>query len=334
MCMPIPSESTVLDHFGVVDRELRLYIAVGANHPPSGVIAYLKYVPSESPQPWRLAGTVFMKRVLPRYSPKHVDSSSRGMKRVYDPRLGCFVPVVEWFSIAKLIDPRSIAERLLYSCRDELECLALELVSDLVSLGVPLNTIGVAGSIMFGIHNPTVSDIDIVLYVDDERLAEVMESVRSVLEPVPGPRLEELVKGVAELHGLPTELARLVYAVPRRGLYRGREVTVVYTDPAPLRLSEVMESQCLEMVLEIEPNQPGFLKYPGHGIASRVRVGGRVLENVEVLSYEAAYSIPMYFGGAYMCRALLQRLSDGGFRVVLGSRECHTYITRSHYLPT
>jgi len=333
MCMPIPSTARALDHFGIVDRELRLYIAVGSNHPPNGFVAYLKYVPSTDPQPWRLAGSIYMRRVLPRYSPRHADIASRPMRRVYMPTLGCFVPIVGVDSLAELIDPRNVARRLLHHCRDELECIALELIESLASVGAELANLGVTGSIMFGIHNPRISDIDLVVYVEDRDLARYLEAFQSILDPLPAPRLEAIVRGVAELHALPLDLARLVYAVPRRGVYRGREITVVYADPRPLPLAEVIDSTCVDVVMHVEAGQSGFLKYPGHGVAERVVVDGRALENVHVLSYEAAYSIPLYFGGVYRCRALLQRLVGEEYRIVLGSRECHTYITLSHSLP-
>jgi len=313
-------DSTVLDHFGIVDRELKLYIAVGCDHGPNHVVAYLKYVPSTSPSLWR-SRYCYYHRVLARYSPTHVEEVSRSQSTIYDPFMGIHVPIVPKDRIARIVDPRHALRRVLHSCSDDLECLAVQLVDDLRSHGLELSCLGIAGSIMFGIHNPRISDIDLVIY-GDRCVSKAVEVAKNVLDPLPSSRLRTVVENLAKLSNVDLRIAELVHvAIPRRGMYRGREVTVVFSRDRPLDLRKlVVGSRCVELTIEVEPGDPEALTYPSRFSA---RVGNEVLE---VVSYDAAYGHAAYLGGKFRVSGVLQILDDGSKRLVLGVRECNNYL--------
>ncbi len=303
----------MLDHFGIVDRGLRLYIAIGSYHPIEGFVAYLKYVPFGE-GPWGKWGTTFS-RVTSVYSPYSIGLGGC-IEEVYDPFLGASVPIVPRDAAWIVVDPRDVAKRIVSSCGDELECLAAELLSTLVSYGLPLDCIGVSGSMMFGIHVPKHSDIDLVIY--GERCIErALEVLPLALEPLPRSRKEIIIENLSHIHGIPLELARKCLEIPRRGLFKGVEVTVVYTWSEPWALRDpVSSSRCVEMEIEVDSGELGALMYPAKFLA-RARD-----EELEVWSFEAALSIPMYFGGRFKVRGTLQTLSTGVKRLVLGVREC------------
>ncbi len=303
-----------LDHFGIVSRALDLYVAVGPYHPVGGYVAYRKYrLGSEGP--WRARWGAVFDRTLAIYSPHSIDTGGE-LRKFYDPMLGSAVPLLPIDRVAKVIDPRGVAEKLLSRCWDELECLASELLADLVTHGMPLRCIGITGSLMFGIHVPKHSDIDIVVY--GERCSEkALEVFPQVLEPLPRARAELVVGNVSAIHGLSRELAERCLVVPRRGVYRGVEVTIVLTWGSPWILRDPVRSwRCASIEIEVEPRTLGALMYPARFEA---RWRG---EEIEVLSFESYLSIPMFFGGRFRVEGALQTLASGAKRIVLGCREC------------
>mgnify|MGYP000256372060 CR=1 FL=1 len=139
----------MLDHFGIIDRDLRLYIAVGPNHPPNGFVAYLKYVPSTEPSLWKSKAGIYYRRVLRFYSVRNVWTASLSMPTSLDPTTMSMIPIVPRDEVWTIIDSRKRAQELIQHCTDELECLAAELVSELaLQYGLPQQCIGISGSIM------------------------------------------------------------------------------------------------------------------------------------------------------------------------------------------
>ena len=323
-------EYAVLDHFGIVDRELRLYIAVGANHPPNGFIAYLKYVPTDKQTIWRSRAGIYYDRVLRFYSVKSVWSASRTMALGFDDVTMSSIPIVPRDRVWFVVDPREKAYELLHHCSDSLECIAAELVADIVmKCNVDIGCVGVTGSIMFGIHNVKYSDIDIVIYgrrCVEQVITTLMRS--ELIERIDDDRMNRIVENLVKTHGISKDLAKAVYSIPRRGLYRGYEVTLVYTHDEPVPMERGVRAQrCAHVVIAKEPGDVGTVMYPAYFKARLLSVDGvDVEEEVEVLAYESVFSIPMFFGGTFAIRALLQELESGKLRLVIGVRECDSYL--------
>lgn len=323
-------ERTVLDHFGIIDRELRLYIAVGSNHPPNGFVAYLKYVPTDRLTIWRSRAGVHYDRVMRFYSVRNAWLASRMMVLGFDEVTMSSIPIVPRDRVWSVIDPREKAYELLHRCSDPLECIAAEFVADIVTeCGIDVSCVGVSGSIMFGIHNVSYSDIDIVVYgrrCVERVLTTLMES--ELLSQIDNVRMERIVENVVRVHGISKELVRAIYSIPRRGVYRGREVTLVYAHDEPIRMERGVKVQrCVHAVIAKEPGDVGTVMYPAHFKARLLSVNGSdVGDEVEVLAYESVFSIPMFFGGVFAVHALLQELENGELRIVIGVRECDSYL--------
>ncbi len=326
----IHGDQVALDHFGIIDRDLRLYIVVGPNHPPNGFVAYLKYVPSTEPSLWRSRASIYYRRVLRFYSVRNAWSASLSMPTSIDLATMSRVPIVPRDRVWRIIDPRSRAQELVQHCTDELECLAAELVSEIsIRYGLPQQCIGVSGSIMFGIHNLERSDIDVVIY-GEKCVEKAVQGLRDspILTEVSGARLSRIVENAARIHGVSLDVARALYSIPRRGLYRGREVTLVYTYDKPLALEDGVRSQrCVRAVLAKEPGDIRTIMYPAHFRARLVKLDDSYVgTEIEVLAFESAYSIPMYFGGVFEVSALLQELASDTLRLIIGVRECDNYL--------
>ena len=321
---------TVLDHFGIIDRELRLYIAVGANHPSNGFVAYLKYVPTDKPTIWRSRAGIFYDRVLRFYSVKNAWLASSTMVLGFDEVTMSSIPIVPHDRVWAIVDPREKAYELLHHCNDLLECMAAELVADIaMECGVDVNCVGVTGSIMFGIHNVNYSDIDIVIYgrkCVEQVITTLMRS--KLITQIDDVRMNRIVENIARVHGISKDLARAVYSIPRRGLYRGREVTLVYAHDKPIPMERGVKVQrCAHVVIAKEPGDVGTVMYPAYFKSRLLSINGvDIGDEVEVLAYESVFSIPMFFGGVFAVHALLQELENGKLRLVIGVRECDSYL--------
>ena len=323
----------ILDHFGIIDKELRLYISVGSNHPVHGVIAYLKYVPTSRGTLWCYNNVLCFERVLKHYSVDNIKQVSIYQTMYYDPYHGSQLPIVPKDHIIKILDPRERVLELIKTCNDNLEDLALDFLTTIhKELGIPWSDIGLTGSLLFKIHNLERSDIDIVIYGKHSTI-KFVNSIKElgILNDIPYPRYSVLIENLVRLHRIPTEVAKMIYSIPRRGIFRNREVTIVFSHDKPLPLNKnVIEQHCIEALISVEPKNTDFLLYPTYSKVYAYYVNNsRFNDYIEFLSYESAYSIPLYFGGTFRVRGLLQKLSDGSFRLVLGVRECDNYLRRA-----
>jgi hypothetical protein len=154
----------------IITPEGFIFTVIGNIHPVERVIAYLKYVPDDRGKWGR--GRSRYRRVLEHYNvPSVVDSME--LLRANAPRYlfestvhGITLPAVPTGRIAQHLRPEQRRLQLESTeDRDELEDRTLELI-DLISknTGVPAGSFGVTGSVLARIHDPTFSDIDLVVY--------------------------------------------------------------------------------------------------------------------------------------------------------------------------
>ncbi|MEM2606995.1 MAG: hypothetical protein QW101_08105, partial [Ignisphaera sp.] len=150
-----------------------IFCVIGNVHPKNSVVAYLKYVPyaeSSIRVKWSRDGVMYG-RVLPFYSAIGVQSVIEYLKRnyphyvVYDEYRNIELIEVEKRWIKKHYRPEERLNEILNEPKDSLEQMAKELVTKLSEeSGVSLKYFGITGSILLNIHNPSISDIDIVVY--------------------------------------------------------------------------------------------------------------------------------------------------------------------------
>ena len=181
-----------------------VFQAIGYSHPPGNVIAFLKYIPDGA---WR-----GFKRVIRRYE---VEEFLRHTKTVYDPSFGVEVPVVSISEIIRSPEPWRRAEEIVSKPGDVLEELFVELYS---LIDAP---IGVLGSMLLGIHNPSLSDVDL-----------------AIVEPKDPFYVWHQIEGEASLKALVEELREvalryklepsLLASKARRGLFRGRPYSITF----------------------------------------------------------------------------------------------------------
>ena len=229
-----------------------LMCVIGNVHPKDRVITYLKYLPSMSADtPWRRERKGYL-RILPHYGVLGYLSVIDFLKRnyphyvIYDEVLNLELIETPRNYIKKHYKPEERLLDIIKEPKDELELLVKELVQELSSLAdVDVNNFGITGSILLNIHNPEISDIDLVIYGHEnvlkakqilERELERGSEFRRIPESVLKYLIENAKKVVPSLSR--NEIERIYKSTIWRGMYRGKIFTI-----HPVKLeNEVQES--------------------------------------------------------------------------------------------
>ncbi len=315
----------MLDHYILVGRRGELYVAVGNTHPPGYIAGYLKYVPTDKPTPWRGGDGTYYERVLRRYHPVDV---RRGVSSISDPCHDTMLPVVHRSVINDILEPRQAMKRILRSPRDPVELGAATIYGVLGAHGAEPGALGVTGSVLAGIHNPRISDIDIVVYgvKPSYAVAETLENPPPPLSPFTPRHLAGWVERLMRQYPLPPETIKRLYSPIRRGLVGGREYSIQYNTgiPRAYGLCDTWRTLGVTRVSgNIEPTW-STLNYPAEAVirdiapieGARPR-GSRLL----VLSYDSLYTASMYRGGRHVVEGLLQENTAGEQRILVGGAE-------------
>jgi predicted nucleotidyltransferase len=265
-------------------KEGLIFCVVGYLHPRDRVIAYLKYLPSAEGK-W-FSGSRHYSRTMRYYSAAEVVRNVGWLKKHYSHYvfhskvLGFKISAVpKRYIVRHYIPQKRLEEIVEKGPEDALEEKVLELV-DLLSerAGVPKSFFGVTGSILLKIHNPSFSDIDLVVYGREQSLRvkaallSLYEEGSSDLTRLQGAALEKWCLEKAEAYPVSTREAAAIYA--RRwnyALYKGTAFSIHST-----RLDEEVESKY------------GSERFRGLGFA---RIRARVKEVLEDLYTPYVYAL-------------------------------------------
>jgi len=303
-----------------------LFCVVGGTHPKDRVIAYLKYVPDERGR-WAGEGVRYRRalraytipdlvetlRIVEREHPEYIYYS-----RVFNTRM----TAVPRSRISRhYIPERRLSDILRRGVRDPLERRVAELASLLEDFGVPVEHLGVTGSILLGIHQP-FSDIDMTVYGLEGGHA-AMEALREAygrrglgVERLKGEALVEWCRNRAERHPLTMEEAKRIYERKWNiGVFRGVRFSI-----HPVRLeweSEVYGSRIYkpEGVVTIrgtvvDAGESIFLPAVYELGDVEVLEGPEVDDIREACSYESLYDNLAVEGEAIEVKGKLERVTD------------------------
>lgn len=315
----------VLDHFYVELSDQRLAVVVGNWHSQCCIVGYVKYAPTRTPSIWSKRFTNY-ERLVKVYTPEEVYSHTSWT--MYIPFFDSSVPYIPVSCIRKIYNPIQRATELHYRVNDQLEKQALELIS-LIEHNTNVLP-GVTGSLLPGIHNVQLSDIDLVVYgfENSRNIVEFIEYNKDTFKPLSGERLKTWLKNTASLTGLAEHEVLKYYRSWRRGLFAGREYSLIYNDGIYREVYTMPSYKTrgiLKAVIEVQGGLQA-LNYPSIGLVDDCRiieVQGKVDYDVNyVMSYEALYIPGLYEGGLFEVSGLLQCSTlEETCRVVIGSRE-------------
>ncbi|MCZ7662373.1 MAG: nucleotidyltransferase domain-containing protein [Thermoleophilia bacterium] len=225
---PTGDAEEAVEGFALRTKDGLIFTVKGTVHPPDAIVAYLRYIPDRGGD--REHEGARYRRV---YGFEEQEDALRARWPTYlrsDPMFGVRLQAVPTEDIRCVYDPRRRLQDL--SDRgpaDQLEEAALgltELLRD--TARVPLQALGVSGSVLLGLHRPE-SDIDIVVYGEEESRAvhgALFDLLDQPSAPVRRPQGDELA-AIHEMHRSdtplsPIDFARLQARKVNEGRFRGR----------------------------------------------------------------------------------------------------------------
>jgi len=339
-----PAERPFLDHDQVEDSLGNIYVVVGNLHPPNAVIAYIKYVPTNTPTYWR-RGSVYYERVIRNYGVRNVKDVARGMQyMVKDPVLGCDVPLVKLSNIRKFYFPEARLCEIVRKADDELELKVIKVVDFLRTYAnLSIHNLGVDGSILAKIHNPRISDIDMIVYGCKESLDVVEGLTNSVKKEELAANLLKRLEGQSRIYGIPKEVLKVMQPPYRYLRVDGTDVNIMFVSRDCERYgSRIYKPVALvEAKVMIEGGECTALYYPSRASISRVMelscLGGSAVRRDlvrYVISYENVFSYVLYNGGELLVKGVLEEvIPDGYYVIIVGAYENPGYIIPSSITP-
>ncbi|RLG85899.1 MAG: hypothetical protein DRO18_05140 [Thermoprotei archaeon] len=317
-----------LDHDILIDREGKVYVVVGNTHPLNYIIAYIKYVPTYRRTPWFKDG-IYYERVLKVYDVRELRRNCTEYQEcVYDPILDALTPILRVKDIMQHLIPSTRLKVVLKEPKDELERKLTSLCLELYSLGVSIDDLGVTGSILVGMHNPKMSDIDLVVY-GWLSAKKFMEVIRHVAEPLPRTYVKRVVKREFSKRGLDPRLKDHVLPICKRFMYKGTVVNVIYVNTKTSRTEySVRNLGSIEVRAKLKPTYeticyPSIVKV----IESEVIKGLKNVRISSIISYDYFLSFLLYHSKEVLVRGILQYVeSEGTYRVLIGGAEVSWYV--------
>ena len=327
----------------LVTPEGFIFAVIGNLHPTERVIAYLKYIPDEGGK-WHLGRSRY-RRALDHYNVPSVMNSIQVLRQnapqyVFESSVDRIsLPAVPIDRIAAHLCPETrLLELQSAQSRDELESKAFrfaELISE--RAGVPAESLGLTGSILARMHDPTFSDIDLIVYGFNNAvrvktyLQEAKDSSLDAIRKLAG---ESKEKWIAERLKSTSLTRRDVVALFARKwnigsfertqfsahpVHTEAEIREHYGDEcyvplgiidATARISDAKESMFMPAVFQVESAN---LKGP-HAASTVDRI----------VSYEGLYADVAVEGEMVSCRGKLERVESSSgvhHRILVGSPE-------------
>jgi predicted nucleotidyltransferase len=323
-------ELQFLDHYYVELRNGSLGVVVGSSHARSFVIGYVKYKPTVNKTPWFRSG-IHYERIVKYYSASSVREHTNW--RMYIPHYDCDVPIIPISEVARLYNPLDRSIELERKTSDKLEVEALRLIHE-----VSINTgvlPGVTGSLLPGIHNVESSDIDLVVYGlrESTRVVEYIAENISVFESFRDGKLEEWRISASRSTGLPAREVEKFYRNWRRGVFNGRDYSIIYNDGVYREVINAPVYRTLgrsKIVADVSGGLSG-LNYPSSSRILSYKIKSSNIpppfDITEVLSFEALYIPALYEGGVFEIDGLLQcSFVIEDCRLTIGVYEEKTYM--------
>jgi len=313
-----------------------LFCVVSYLHPPDRYTAYLKYSPAQEGR-WQRGGQAYHRELA--YYHAHQVSQTLDLLQERYPAYVHYCPVrnmlfsmVPKDRVRTYYCPEERLAQLLLAPADPLEAEVARLTEDIRNItGIPLASLGVTGSILLNIHDPSFSDIDLIIYG-----REHVERLKAALaeNSIPGVTSlgETFMRGwrqrITEQHALNDQEARWLasrrwnfvrYGQHRRYLslhptrsdaeIREAYGDHIYRDAGDIRLQAVVSDASESIYL------PAI-----YGIEKVRILEGPDVAVTEICSYEGLFSQVADAGQAVEARGKLEEVDGGSrHRLVIGS---------------
>jgi predicted nucleotidyltransferase len=327
----------------LITTEGFIFTVIGNLHPAERVLAYLKYIPDKQGK-WRLGRSRY-RRALKHYNvPSVMDSiqllRQRAPQYVFESSVDRIsLPAVPTDRIAVHLCPETrLLELQSAQSRDELESKALrfaELISE--HAGVPAESLGLTGSILARIHDPTFSDIDLVVYGFNNALRVKTflqkakdSSARAVRKLAAASREKWIAERLKSTLLVRRDIVALFARKWNIGSFEGTEFSVhpVHIE-AEIRKRYGDERYAplgiVDATATISDGKEGMFMPAVFEVESANLKGRNAVSTVDqIVSYEGLYADVAAEGETVSCRGKLERVESSSsvhHRILIGSPE-------------
>lgn len=326
----------VIEGFAVETVDGLIFTVKGMVHPPERIVAYLRYFPDPTGE--RMRGGVRYRRI---YAFEEQEALLRSRWPAYlweEPLSGVSLQAVPRDDIRRVYDPCSRLRDLLQEGpTDPLEEKTLALAELLrKAAGIPLQALGLSGSVLLGLQHPG-SDIDLVVYGEDEsrgvhRALSVLLDYPSA--PVRRHRGEELA-AVHEMHRLETPLSPADFALLQarkvnEGRFRGRSYFIRFVK-RPHQVSERYGDPRYELLgsasihARVSDDRDAIFTPCRYEVADVTFLEGAPTEDLrEIVSFRGRFADQARSGEWVVARGGLERIIPRAFpgfhRLTVGGR--------------
>lgn len=329
------------DH--LITPEGFIFTVIGNVHPQDRVLAYLKYIPDEIGK-WGHAQTRY-RRALQHYNVPSIMESieylrAKAPQYLFESRVhGFTLSAVPTDRIIEHVRPEErLAQLEKREGIDELEKKAAAL-ADLISENahVPIDSLGVTGSVLVGIHSPAFSDIDLVIYGLDN--AHRVKSFLQTIEVSSAGQIRRLAgiskeRWIAErIATTPLKRQDALNLLARKwnlGLFDGTEFSVHAVHTEPEIRERYGDEYCtslgiVEGTAKVTDDLEALFMPAVYGVDPSDLRGVPTLSKVDqIVSYEGLYADIAKRGEAVVCRGKIEKaesVSTIRYRIVVGSLE-------------
>ena len=326
-------------------REGFFFCVIGPLHPPKRVISYIKYIPSKSGVWGR--GEKKFSRILQKYTIANMLETFNYLERNYphylfhSPVDNITLTAVPHRSIKEHFKPEQKLAQLRQA--SQLDSLQEKLIRftrflEKISGGVSEEHFGVTGSLLLDIHQPTFSDLDIIVYgvKDSWAVHKALTENRGSelhMKRLEGEALEDWCIKKAEQYPLTAKEALNLYERKwNLGFFENRWVSI-----HPVKLeNEVTEEYgektyhpCGQVTIRaVVSNNIDSLFLPAVYHVEDVKFldGAQSVNVTEVVSYEGLYDSLAENGEIIQAKGKLERVTEKvtrreRYRVLVGSPE-------------
>ncbi|MEM0293506.1 MAG: nucleotidyltransferase domain-containing protein [Saccharolobus sp.] len=290
-----------LDRDLIIDKLNNIYTIFTNYNPPGYVFAYLKYIYTGKGL-WR-----GYERVFKQYGVHNLIKiqQENNFEYCYDAPF----PIVYLSNIKKHIKPEEELNRLLKRSINDDVVLAL---IDFVENYVKVKDVGVTGSIALGIHHEN-SDIDIIIYGCKNAL-DFIESFEGFKKD------EQWIIETNTNYGI--DYANLLYDNKRRGIYKGRKISVLFVYDKPWKYcEEVCKKKGKVRFRATVLGDCQALFYPSIALV----ISKNEYRVSKIISYEGIFSLALFGRKEVMVEGMLMECQEENV-VIIGDREVRGFI--------
>lgn len=320
------------------------FCVVGPVHPPDRVISYIKYVPSESGV-WGNKDNKFS-RILQKYTIPNLLETFNFLKQNYPQYLfhstvdNITMTAVPHSNIKIYFKPeQKLAEIRQAKKQDKLQEMLTRFTQFLhETSGVPLSSFGVTGSLLLDIHQPSFSDLDVIVYGTEEswKLKNALTEKRGTdlsMKWLEGKKLEEWSLKKAKEYPMSVDDALKLYERKwNLGFFEDRwvsihpvktekDVTEKYGDKTYRPAGQV------KIEATVKDNTDSLFLPATYRVEDVTFLDGKQLGEVtEVVSYEGLYDSLAENGERIQVKGKMENVTstktnDCNYRILVGSAE-------------